>query len=185
AGEMQSPYAHRSFPLMFFDPLAIALDPTHDLKRESWSVEVSAGADPTIQAVNRGANQSLAIATASSVLLCISLILVASTLRARAELVEMRAELVSAVTHELKTPLTSIRAASETLASGWLASGDALRDYAAILVEASKRLTRLVENLLAYARVTDATDVYAREPLEVREIVDESLRDFFAQLEEL
>ena len=39
-------------------------------------------------------------------------------------------------------------------------------------------MTRLVDNLLAYARVTDVTDVYSFEPVAASELVDDVLQNF-------
>jgi two-component system phosphate regulon sensor histidine kinase PhoR len=95
----------------------------------------------------------------------------------------MRAEFVSIATHELKTPLATIRAASETMVRGRLA-GDRLAEYARLLLQESKRLTRLVDNLLAYARVIDVRDLYQFERLSPAELIEDSLRSFERQLAE-
>ena len=50
--------------------------------------------------------------------LAIGLIVSLRAAKASADLAVMRADFVSAVTHELKTPLANIRAINETLASG-------------------------------------------------------------------
>ena len=52
-------------------------------------------------------------------------------------------------------------------------SPDALRDYAQLVVQESKRLTRLVDNLLAYARITDVTEAYTFTALDVGALLDE------------
>jgi signal transduction histidine kinase len=51
-------------------------------------------------------------------------------------------------------------------------------------MQEAKRLTRLVDNLLAYARVTDVTDVYSFEPVAPAELVDDVLQNFRHQLSE-
>jgi signal transduction histidine kinase len=61
-------------------------------------------------------------------------------------------DFVSAVSHELKTPLTSIRMYGEMLKEGW-AGEDKKREYYAYIAEESERLSRLIENVLALARM--------------------------------
>ena len=61
-------------------------------------------------------------------------------------------DFVSAVSHELKTPLTSIRMYGEMLKEGW-AGEDKKRTYYAYIAEESERLSRLIENVLALARM--------------------------------
>jgi signal transduction histidine kinase len=50
------------------------------------------------------------------------------------------------------------------------------------VVQEAKRLTRLVDNSLAYARVTDLADVYHFEPLTVDSVLQDALRGFGPQL---
>jgi signal transduction histidine kinase len=178
------PSSRRSFPLMFFDPLLVALSPPEDLARQVWSVEVWAGDDPTLHAVSRGALRTLMVGAIAAIVLAFGLVLVSRSLRARAEFVEMRSDLVSSVTHELKTPLASIRAAASTLVSGRVGTGREVREYAQILLGEAGRLTRLVDNLLAYARVTDVTEVYSFEPVVVGDLIDEALEGFAVPLNE-
>jgi len=94
----------------------------------------------------------------------------------------MRSEFVSTVTHELKTPIATIRAIGDTLVSGRVPGDSGLKEYAGLLVQESKRLERLVENLLAFSRITDVTEVYAFEPVAVEALVDDVLENFRGQL---
>jgi signal transduction histidine kinase len=53
-----------------------------------------------------------------------------------------------------------------------------------VIVEA-KRLTRLVENLLAYSRIADIADVYSFEPVDLAEFFEDLHSDFQLQLQEM
>ena len=97
--------------------------------------------------------------------------------RANADLAVMRADFVSAVTHELKTPLANLRAINETLVSG-RTTPEMVREYAGMGIGEATRLTRLVDNLLAYSRVTDVADVYSFEPVALADVVRSSLQEF-------
>jgi two-component system phosphate regulon sensor histidine kinase PhoR len=91
---------------------------------------------------------------------------------------------VSTVTHELKTPIATIRAIGDTLVSGRVTGQTALADYAQLVVQEAKRLGRLVDNLLAYARITDVTEVYAFEALDLAVVVEEVIDAFRVALEQ-
>ena len=67
-------------------------------------------------------------------------------------LVRQQQDFVAAVSHELKTPLTSIRMYSEMLTAGWVDDAKRPRYYRFIHDE-SERLSRLVENVLQLARL--------------------------------
>jgi signal transduction histidine kinase len=173
----------RSFPLTFFDPALVAGAPS-DLPIRDWTAQAIVAGDPTLLAANLGATRTLALAGITALLLGVALVLTVRAARASAALAEMRSEFVATVTHELKTPIATIRAVSETLASGRIGGPEAQREYAQMAVHEAKRLTRLIDNLLAYARVTDVTEVYSFEPIPVEEIIDETLRDFASKLKE-
>jgi signal transduction histidine kinase len=68
-------------------------------------------------------------------------------------LVEQQQVFVSAVSHELKTPLTSIRMYAEMLREGW-ASEDKKATYYGFIHDESERLSRLISNVLQIARMT-------------------------------
>lgn len=61
-------------------------------------------------------------------------------------------DFVSAVSHELKTPLTSIRMYAEMLRAGW-ASEEKRAEYYAYIHDESERLSRLIGNVLQLARL--------------------------------
>jgi two-component system, OmpR family, sensor histidine kinase KdpD len=78
----------------------------------------------------------------------------AAEARRRADAVELRSALLSAVGHDLRTPLTSIKAAAGSLRDGDIRLSDADRDeLAATIEESADRLTGLVNNLLDSSRL--------------------------------
>lgn len=172
-----TPAATRIFPAAFFDPTVLAVDPPDDLGLTWWTAQATAEDDPTLAAAERGARRTLAIAGVMTLTLAIGLIVSLRAAKANADLAVMRADFVSAITHELKTPLANMRAISETLASGRTTT-DMVREYAAMGLGETTRLTRLVDNLLAYARVTDVADVYTFEPVPLASVVQRSLQEF-------
>ena len=101
--------------------------------------------------------------------------------RANAALAEMRSDFVSAVTHELKTPIANLRALNETIASE-RSTMEMSREYSQMGIREAVRLSRLVDNLLAYARITDVASAYDFEPVDIPAIVERSVREFSANL---
>jgi len=69
-------------------------------------------------------------------------------------LVSMKANFLSAVSHELKTPLTAIRMFSEMMASGRVPD-DKSRQYAGRISAEAERLQGMIEGILAYTRLEE------------------------------
>jgi two-component system phosphate regulon sensor histidine kinase PhoR len=174
--------ATRAFPVLFFDPTLVAIHPPPDLTQASWTVMASAAGDPTFVLAAHGARRTLAVVFATVALLAFSLIATARAARASAAVATVRSDFVATVTHELKTPLSTIRAVGETLVRGRVKNDQDLNRYAHLLVREERRLTRLVNNLLAYSRVTDVTEIYSFESLEPAAVVSEAMQAFRRQL---
>jgi signal transduction histidine kinase len=173
----------RPFPLMFFDPLLVAVVQPAGLARTEWIVAVTWSKDATLDAAIAAAHRTLVLTAFAAVSLAIGLVLIARAVNAGARLSALRSEFVSTVTHELKTPIASIRAIGDTLASGRISSPEGQREYAQLTVQEAKRLTRLVDNLLALSRITDVTEVYSFEPLALESLVEHALEGFRQQID--
>lgn len=93
------------------------------------------------------------IPAAAIALLGLAVTVMAFTLQRRREAyIRLRSSLLAAVTHELKTPLASIRAMAETLEMR-LEGDTRARDYPRRIVRSSERLAFLVDNVLSFARL--------------------------------
>ena len=73
-------------------------------------------------------------------------------LRRQQQLARLRTDFVSGVSHELRTPLTQIRLFAELLHGDDLRSESERRRAARVVDQEARRLTYLVENVLAFAR---------------------------------
>jgi signal transduction histidine kinase len=172
----------RQFSLLFFNPTIVTVDPPGDLRRATWTVRTALSDDRTFGAARIGARRTLSLAAVSALALAVGMVLTMQGARTNARLSAMRSEFVSAVTHELKTPIATIRAACETLAAGRRVDAEMSREYAQLAVDEAKRLTRLIDNLLAYARITDMTEAYSFEALDVRTLAQQALKEFQSPL---
>ena len=69
------------------------------------------------------------------------------------DLAKQQQNFISAVSHELKTPLTSIRMYGEMLRSGWVVDETKKQNYYDFIFFESERLSRLIANVLLLARL--------------------------------
>src|SRR5690606_27385511 len=86
-------------------------------------------------------------------------------------LTRQQQDFVSAVSHELKTPLTSIRMYGEMLKAGWADDAKKQIYYDYIHGEA-ERLSRLIENVLQLARLTRNGETVELERIKAAELLD-------------
>jgi len=91
-------------------------------------------------------------------------------------LARQKTDFVSNVSHELKTPLTSIRIFSELLAKN--PDPDRQKRYLEIIVNESSRLTRLINNVLDFARMDRGETKYEKEVFDLNALVRETLTNF-------
>ncbi len=85
---------------------------------------------------------------------------------------ERRLRFVSAVTHELRTPLTSFQLYADLLADMPREDADQRRHHAEALRTESRRLARLVENVLAYSQIGSTAPVVEWRMLHPQELLD-------------
>jgi signal transduction histidine kinase len=117
-------------------------------------------------------------------LVCLALIVVAgSYFSARAMAREMEAarlqsEFVAAVSHEFRTPLTLLRQFSDMLADGRVSNDEERGMYYAALQRGTRRLTRLVEDLLDFARMEAGSRAFHLEPMRAREWLTRLIGEF-------
>jgi len=91
-------------------------------------------------------------------------------------------DFVSAVSHELKTPLTSIRMYGEMLREGW-ATEEKKRTYYDYIYDESDRLTRLINNVLQLANLTRNELQIELTPHSVAQLVDTLRSKIATQIE--
>jgi signal transduction histidine kinase len=85
---------------------------------------------------------------------------------------ERRAAFVAAVTHELRTPLTTFRMYAEMLSEGMVTDEKRRHSYLTTLRCEAERLTHLVSNVLAYARLERGRPGGRREDVAMRDLAD-------------
>jgi len=94
-----------------------------------------------------------------------------------------KTDFVSNVSHELKTPLTSIRMFSELLAEGRVTDKEKQRSYFHIITAETARLTRLINNVLDFSRMERGEKKYNFAPCDIAGVVRETLESYRPHLE--
>lgn len=96
----------------------------------------------------------------------------------------LRREFVANVSHELKTPLTSIKGLVETLLNGALEDASSSRRFVALIDEEAARLGRLIDDLLELSQIESKAMPLRVEPVAVHGLVEEVAAQLRRQMEE-
>ncbi|MEM9186588.1 MAG: ATP-binding protein [Planctomycetota bacterium] len=95
----------------------------------------------------------------------------------------LRQDFVANVSHELKTPLSSIKAYTETLLDGAVNDQDHNLHFLGRIEEQADRLNNLIQDLLALARIESAQQPFEISPVAVAEVVGACVDDYRKQAE--
>jgi signal transduction histidine kinase len=98
------------------------------------------------------------------------------------EISRMRADFVSTVSHEFRSPLTGIRHLGEMLLDNRVTDRTKQRGYYKMIVQESDRLTRLVENILDFSRMEEGRKEFRFRPLRTSAWLRELVKDFKAEI---
>jgi signal transduction histidine kinase len=87
-------------------------------------------------------------------------------------LARLQMDFVTAVSHELRSPLTIIRSAAENIVHGVVGNPEQMSRYGSVIEGQTKRLSRLVEEVLLFAATREDRHRYDITSLEVATIID-------------
>jgi len=115
-----------------------------------WEIEVGA---PDLAGAAAGVSMSYWPTVVSVALMLVALGLTVQAHRRSAELAEMQTDFVAHVSHQLKTPLSLLSAATETLQMDRIRSPEKLGEYLDTIRAEAARLSTLVQRVLEFSRV--------------------------------
>lgn len=171
------PSGEASFDLAFFpkaEPAGWYASNTIHLPR--WTVVISAEPAPT------GVTTPDYLFMAVLGLISLALVCAVLVNRQSVRLSRLHADFVANVTHQLKTPLSLLSAASETLERERVRSPEKVSEYAALVGQQTASLTRLVERVLRLSQIDAGVAGYDFKPVDLVELVRDSVRRFGSSL---
>lgn len=92
------------------------------------------------------------------------------------KLEKVRQDFVANVSHELKTPVTSIKGFTETLLDGAMYQEEHLKHFLNIINHEAERLNRLVDDLLQLSQIEQGRLIYKWQRVDLGDVVNKSLR---------
>jgi len=90
---------------------------------------------------------------------------------------QLRSDFVSNVTHELKTPLTSIHMFTESILLDRVADTSGKKEYLQIVLKETERLKRIINNILDFSKKEKGKIEYRSEEVDVTDLINSALND--------
>lgn len=94
------------------------------------------------------------------------------------EILKIKSDFVSAVSHEFKTPLTSIKALIERLKEGKVKDSAKMEQYFSLISQDAERLTRLVRNILDFSKIEEGKKEYEFSKTDIGQIILQQIDNF-------
>jgi signal transduction histidine kinase len=149
-----------------------------------WTIYVTAPPPPPLSGTPANERYLLVGMGVMAIFLVAGTYFTARAIRGEIETSRMQSDFVSAVSHEFRSPLTSIRQLSEILAFGRAPGEDRRQLYYDTLVRETQRLQRLVEALLNFGRMEAGKRPYHFEELDAGALVEGVSAEFQHQAAE-
>jgi len=111
------------------------------------------------------------------------LILLVQSVKRKQQMEGLRADFVSNVTHELKTPLTSIHMFADSILLGRIKSDIDLNRYAKVIVKESEKLKRMINNILEFSRKENDKLIYQIKETNLSDLVNITIEEMNYWLE--
>ena len=99
------------------------------------------------------------------------------------KLEQLRTDFAANVSHEMKTPLTSIKGFVETLQAGAIDNPQMARKFLNIIMMEAERLTRLINDILSITKLESGNENVELKPLDLDRAVQETVNMLVPQAE--
>ncbi len=112
------------------------------------------------------------------VLLTFGTVLVVRTITQEMEVLRIKSDFVSQVSHEFKTPITSIKVLSERLREGKVKSSFKKKEYYSIISKDADKLSSMVRNILDFSKVEEGRKEFVFQESDVAQLVKDDIENF-------
>jgi len=112
------------------------------------------------------------------IVLTFGAVLTGRTIAHEMEVLKLKSDFVSSVSHEFKTPLTSIKALAERLQGDKVVDATKMKQYFSLISQNADQLTRLVKNLLDFSKIEEGKIEYNFVPTDIAQLVSEQIQDY-------
>lgn len=133
----------------------------------AWQIVLQHPAGSLEAAVKRARVRNLSLSFGVLAVLAAGVFLISINAQRAQRLAAQQMDFVATVSHELRTPLAVIRSAAQNLSAGVVHEPAQAKRYGDLIDAEGRRLTDMVEQVLAYAGMSDAKRAAATAPTDI------------------
>ena len=170
--------AHAAVAMQFYPSDDIRTRMVSGTAAPEWTVTVTPRGEQASALLSSTRWQSAWLSAASVTLMLAALAFALQGNRRARQLARMQADFVAHVSHQLKTPVSLLSAASETLGLDRVRSPEKLSQFLEIVRVEVKHLSSLVERILDFSRVSHGGRRYELEAVALVPLVSETVETF-------
>jgi len=183
AGALYTPNGDAIFGSPFSEAPPFAVTRNVRVDETPWLLQVWPRRPEAIYAdIRQRQTLSVAMLGFVAVLVAFGSYITVRIVRRELEIARLRADFVSTVSHEFRSPLTGIRQLGEMLLDRRVSGEEKQRRYYRMIVQESDRLTRLVENILDFSQMEEGRREYRFEEVSSTPWLHKLVADFEAEI---
>jgi len=136
-----------------------------------WQLAVYVEEDPFAASAAKAESFYLAVGVSAIAVIALLAVAMASYLGRQIKLTRLKNDLIATVSHELKTPLASMRVLVDMLREGRCADPKQAGEYFDLIAKENERLSRLIDNFLTFSRMERNKHAFEFTPVDVADAV--------------
>jgi signal transduction histidine kinase/tetratricopeptide (TPR) repeat protein len=143
-----------------------------------WRIEIFRHGGETSGALDLKRNFYFWTILTLVVVLISGAVLISRTIAQEMAVLRLKSDFVSSVSHEFKSPLTSIKALAERLRDGKVKDAGRMKQYFSVITQDVDRLTHLVRNILDFSKIEEGKKEYEFVDTDMGQLVNQNVEEF-------
>jgi two-component system phosphate regulon sensor histidine kinase PhoR len=112
------------------------------------------------------------------VLIALGIVFIFRDISVEERISEIKSEFIANVSHEIKTPIATIKTLAENLNEGWVSGKEKQQEYFHLIEGEADRLTHLVQNILDFSRIERSRKTYHMESASMGDATKKAIERF-------
>jgi signal transduction histidine kinase len=143
-----------------------------------WKIEIFRNRGEALGALDLKRNFYFWTILTLVVVLVSGSVLISRTIAQEMAVLRLKSDFVSSVSHEFKSPLTSIKALAERLRDGKVKDSERMMQYFSVICQDTDRLTQLVRNILDFSKIEEGKKEYEFVATDVAQLLAQQIEIF-------